>query len=118
MTGEQNFLSNLKPVSAGKVTFGDGIVGKIVEEGKLNFQNLPALDDVMLVEGLIANLISISQFCVQGMNVRFTKEQCVVTNDDKAIVMIGTRSSNYCYLWNPENVSSVCHLSRQDEVSL
>ena len=31
MTGEWSFLSNLKPVSAGKVMFGDGAIGKIIK---------------------------------------------------------------------------------------
>ena len=66
-------LSNLKPVSARKVTFGDGAIGKIIGKEWLNFQGLPTLDDVMLVEGLTTNLISISQLCDEGLNVNFTK---------------------------------------------
>lgn len=110
MIGEQNYLSDLKPINAEKVTFGDSTVGRIFRKGKLNFQGLLALDDVMLVEGLTANLISINQLCDQGINVSFTKKQRIVTNDVKALVMTGTRSSNNYYLWNSINESSVCHL--------
>lgn len=52
-------MSDLKPVNTGKVTFGDGAVGKITRKGKLNYPDLPFLNNVMLVEGL-ANLINIS----------------------------------------------------------
>lgn len=59
MTREQTFLSNLKPVSTGKVTFRDKVVSKIIGKGKLNFYGLSALDDVMLVEGpLLISLAS------------------------------------------------------------
>lgn len=71
MTSEKNYLFNLKTVSSGKVTFGDGASGKIVEKGKPNFPGFSTLNDVMLVEGLIANLISIIQLCDQGLNVNF-----------------------------------------------
>lgn len=118
MTGERIFLTNLKLVRVGKVTFGDSVVGKIIGKGKLNFQGLPSLDDVMLVEELTANLINISQLCDQGLKVSFTKEQCVVTNNVKTLVMTGTRSSDNYYLWNPHSVSSIYHLSRQNEASL
>ncbi|XP_038896219.1 uncharacterized protein LOC120084497 [Benincasa hispida] len=51
--------------------------------------SLPKLNDVMLIKGLTINLISISKLCEQGLNVSFTKDKCVVTNDVKALVMIG-----------------------------
>jgi hypothetical protein len=40
--------------------------------GKLQYSGLPKLDDVLLVKGLKANLISISQLCDQGLKVDFT----------------------------------------------
>lgn len=49
-------------------------MGKIIGKGKLNFQGILALDYVMLVEDLTANLININQLYDQGMNVRVTKE--------------------------------------------
>lgn len=52
MTSEQNILSDLKPMSAGNVTFGDSAAGKIIGKRKLNFQGLSSLNDVMLIEGL------------------------------------------------------------------
>ncbi|GAU45850.1 hypothetical protein TSUD_371460 [Trifolium subterraneum] len=49
---------------------------------KLNNNSLPKLDNVLLVKGLIANLISISQICDQGLKVNFTKTECLVTDDN------------------------------------
>ena len=100
---ERSLLFDLKPTNAEKVTFGDGAARKILGKGKLNFQG----NDVMLVKGLTSNLISISQLCDQGLNMSFTKDQCVVTDDVNALVMIDTRSLDNYYLWNPEKCFSV-----------
>lgn len=43
---------------------------------------LSFLNGVLLVEGLIANLISTSQLCDQGFKVSFNKGECVVTNKE------------------------------------
>ena len=42
------------------VTFGDGSTSKVVGKGNVRSQRLPNLTDVLQVEGLKANLISIS----------------------------------------------------------
>lgn len=45
-----------------------------------------------LVKGLSTNLISISQLCDQGFNIKFLKGRCFVTNKDETIIMTSTRS--------------------------
>lgn len=55
---------------------------------KLQYPGLPPLEDVMLVEGLIANLIYISQLCDEGLNVSFLKDQCLVTDNEKSIINV------------------------------
>src|ERR1044072_7907454 len=78
MTGMKNFLTNLKAYATNYVTFGDGAKGKIKGIGKICRAGSPHLDNVLLVEGLTANLISISQLCDQGLEVKFSLEECVV----------------------------------------
>lgn len=56
----KNYLKNVMHYE-GQVTFGDGIKGEISGIGVLNVPRLPHLNKVMLVQGLKANLISISQ---------------------------------------------------------
>ncbi|XP_019179845.1 PREDICTED: uncharacterized protein LOC109175043 [Ipomoea nil] len=72
-----------------EVTFGDGVKGKITGIGTLNVTGLPRLKQVLLVEGLHANLISISQLCDQEWKVCFTKDSCNVTDYQKNCVMEG-----------------------------
>ncbi|XP_019154690.1 PREDICTED: uncharacterized protein LOC109151226 [Ipomoea nil] len=88
MTGEAKFLNNIKG-STGEVTFGDGVKGKITGIGTLNVTGLPKLKQVLLVEGLHSNLISISQLCDQEWKVCFTKDSCNVTDCKKNCVMEG-----------------------------
>jgi len=51
------------------------------------------------VEGLKANLISISQLCDDGLKVTFTKTDCQAMDENKNAVLSGLRSGNNCYMW-------------------
>lgn len=93
MTGNPKFLNNVQ-TSEGEVTFGDGVKGKIVGIGTLNVVGLPKLKRALLVNGLRANLISISQLYDQNWNVQFSRENCCVMDDQKHCVMEGKRSSD------------------------
>ncbi|KAG9460048.1 hypothetical protein H6P81_004556 [Aristolochia fimbriata] len=74
--GSSEFLTNLQKENGGQVTFGDGGKGSIIGIGELNVKGLPKLKNVLLVNGLKANLISISQLCDQNLYVNFTKTSC------------------------------------------
>ena len=49
------------------------------------------------MEGLKANLLSISQLCDQKLNVKFTKDSCKMLNRSGEVVLEGSRSSDNCY---------------------
>jgi hypothetical protein len=120
MIGVEKFLINIKPHTTSFVTFGDGAKGEIRGSGKLSSKSLPDLDDVLLVKGLKANLISISQLCDQGLKVNFTKNECLITSDKGEVLMKGSRSRDNCYLWIPEETahSTTCLISQEEEVKL
>lgn len=63
MIGERLFVTNLQPCGLGHVTFGDRAKGKVLGKGQLTYPGLSILKDVILVEGLTANFICISQPC-------------------------------------------------------
>ncbi|XP_073138952.1 uncharacterized protein [Henckelia pumila] len=63
MTGLKKYLSDYVEQDKGKVTYGGGANGKIIGKDTLNVEGLPKLHNVLHVEGLNANLISISQLC-------------------------------------------------------
>jgi len=120
MTSVKNNLEDIRSYSTSFVTFGDRAKGEILRISKLTRTGLPKLDDVLLVKGLTANLISISQLCDQGFKVNLTKLKCLVTNEQNEVIMKGTRSKDNCYLWLPKVIveSSTCLMSKDDEVKL
>lgn len=63
MNGERGHIERLKTQSSSYVTLFHEGRRKIKGIGKLVFPCLPNLDNVLLVEGLITNFISISQLC-------------------------------------------------------
>ncbi|CAA0832638.1 Unknown protein, partial [Striga hermonthica] len=82
MTGLKSNLTNIMHVSSSSVTFGDGAKNKVLGIGCLNVPGLPKLKNVLLVQNLKANLLSISQLCDQGLYVNFTKTQCHVSDQE------------------------------------
>jgi len=113
MTGVDKYLEDMRPYATSYVTFGDGAKGKIVGIGNLTKQGLPRLDDVLLVKGLTANLISISQLCDVGLQGNFTKPECQISDEKGEVLMRGTRSKDNCYLWvsQEEAFITTCLLS-------
>lgn len=63
MARERSFVTNLQPCGSRHVTLGNGVKGKVLGKGHLTYPCLPILQDVIFVEGLIVNIISISQLC-------------------------------------------------------
>ncbi|XP_073051327.1 uncharacterized protein [Primulina eburnea] len=97
MTGSKERLTDYVEVKSGCVTYGGGSKGRIVGKGTLNVDGLPELHNVLHVEGLNSNLISISQLCDDDLHVKFNKNNCEVFNDANVCVMSGTRSADNCY---------------------
>ncbi|KAG9458415.1 hypothetical protein H6P81_002923 [Aristolochia fimbriata] len=100
MTGNAGNLTDMLREDGGQVNFGDGAKGEVIGRGILRVDGLPKLENVLLVNGLKANLLSISQLCDQNLHVRFTKEGCVVEDDRRQSVLEGTRSGDNCYKLN------------------
>ena len=88
--------------------------------GNLIKQGLLRLDVVLLVKGLTANLISISQLCDLGLQVNFTKPECQISYEKGEVLMRGTRSKDNCYLWVSQEDAfiSTCLLSKEEKIKL
>jgi len=120
MTGVDKYIEDVKPYARSYDTFGDEAKEKIEGIGNLIKNGLPRLDNILLVKGLTANLISISQLCDQGMEVNFSKPECQIIDEREEVHMRGTRSKGNCYLWVPreETHLSTCLMSKEEEVKL
>jgi len=67
------------------VGFGGNQTGKIIGSGKIGNSSV-SINNVWLVDGLKHNLLSISQFCDNGYDVLFVKNNCTVINtNDQSI---------------------------------
>ncbi|XP_039122028.1 uncharacterized protein LOC120258644 [Dioscorea cayenensis subsp. rotundata] len=76
--GDKGFLMNYKECQVGHVTFGDGQKGQVVGKGTLMVPGYPRLKNILHVEGL--------------------KDRCVVYDEAGQYGLIGSRSSDNCYL--------------------
>ena len=79
MTGDRSLLTDIVKRSGPRITFGDNSKGKTVGKGKL-VHGTTIINDVLLVENLHYNLLSISQMCDVGYIADFRKEVCYIRN--------------------------------------
>ncbi|XP_073138565.1 uncharacterized protein [Henckelia pumila] len=80
MTGNDKLLSELVKYHGPTITFGDNSKGKTMGKGNIIHENI-IIQDVLLVETLKYNLISISQMCNYGHSVEFQKLNCIVKDN-------------------------------------
>ena len=108
---------DLKLIGGATISFECIGKGKITGMCKIGIPCLASIDNVLYVEGLKYNLLSISQFSDSGYNASFNKYQCLVkTEDDKCF--FSSRRQNNLYEIDliglcKQNVT--CLLSREDE---
>ena len=61
MRGDRNWLNNVKEMDGGTFTFGDSNTGRIKGIGEIAIDDKVLVKNILFVEGLHHNLISISQ---------------------------------------------------------
>ena len=60
MLGKESLFRSLEKHNGGSVQFGDGNKSKVIGEGSVNKPGVSTSQNVSLVDGLKANLLSIS----------------------------------------------------------
>ena len=81
MTGDRSLFKVFESKKGGNVTFGDESKSQIKGKGIISLPRLLDIANVLYVEGLRVNLLSISQICDQDFMVLFSKGKCLVMND-------------------------------------
>ena len=75
MTGDKSKFLTLSENKSGNVTFGNDAPGKIKGKGMVSLSNGKGkAQDVLFVDGLKHNLLSVSQVCDKGCEVFFTSK--------------------------------------------
>ena len=98
MTGNKSWFRNLKPKDGGIVKFAAGIKSRIVGIGNVSKNDSNLIIAVMLVEGLIHNLLSISQFCDQGYRVVFEPSCCIIKDSTSNKIILTARMRDNTYV--------------------
>src|SRR2546430_11030496 len=100
MTGKINMLSSLRHKDGGLVTFGDNNQGKIIAIGDVGQGKNPLIENVLLVDGLRHNLLSISQLCDKGYKVLFDMNACHLYDSDMTNIIAKGYRKNNIYIIN------------------
>ena len=97
MTGDRSFFKIFETKKGGNVTFGDGSKSQIKGKGIISLPRLPDIANVLYVEGLRVNLLSISQICDEDFMVLFSKGKCLVMNEFGKKLISGVRTLDNYY---------------------
>ena len=113
MTGDKHKLHSYNALEKEKnVSFGNDT--PIVIKGSIFLKEKVKAGNVMYVNGLKHNLLSVSEMCDQGNEVVFRSNECVVHEIDTGkIVIKGTRTPNNLYIL--KGGQKKCYLSKTDE---
>ena len=95
MAGDKDLFFTLELKDGGTVTFGDNGKGRIIGIGKIKITPFIFIENVLLVDKLKHNILSISQLCDRGFNVLFESSMCIVSSSlDSSVKFIGHRLGN------------------------
>ena len=121
MIGDKTKFISLTPRNGGHVTYGDNNKGKILGIGNVGNPSSTIIENVLYVEGLRHNLLSISQLCDKAYRIIFNSNCCIIENVcDKQIKFIGHRVGNI-YMISLENIPSnntQCLLTKDEDAWL
>ena len=117
MMGDALEFTHISPKKSGHVTYGDNNKGRILGVGKIGTNSSSSIENVLLVEGLKHNLLSVSQLCDRDYLVSFDSHKCVIENElDKNIKHIGYRTNNvYMIDLNQKPNHNQCFLSKNGD---
>jgi len=115
MSGEKEKFISMSEQKSGNVTFGNDAPRKIRGKGIVSLSNGKGkAQDVLFVDGLKHNLLSVSQMCDKGCEVLFTAKDCKIKNVSLGkLVAKGIRAENNVYILKEEKEE--CYLSKYDE---
>ena len=110
-TGDQFLFKVFESKKCGNVTFGDGSKSQIKGKGIISLPGLPDIANVLHVEGMRVNLLSISQICDQDFMVLFSKRKCLVMDEFGKKLISGVCTPDNCYDLVPDTnivCNSIC----------
>jgi hypothetical protein len=116
MAGYQRKFLKLNKKGKGKVTFGDNMSAKILGKGTISLgKNKTKAEEVLLVENIKPNLLSVSQTRDQGHKLTLDSQKCEIRKKNNGkLVAVGPRTSSNVYILNIYEEEKCC-LRQVDE---
>jgi hypothetical protein len=100
MTGEKSMFSLYSPTtnSNENIIFGDNSKGEVIGLGKVVITLDHSISNVLHIDSLSYNLLSISQLCEMGYNCLFTDKGVEVFRREDSSIVFMDRLKNKLYL--------------------
>jgi hypothetical protein len=116
MTGDKDKFLTLKKERDGSISFGNDNSAKIIGRGTIKLGSKDAREEnVLLVEDMKHNLLSVSQMCDQGHRLMFDSEKCEIRKVGSGkLVATTVRTPSNIYVLN-EIGKEICFLGKDDE---
>jgi hypothetical protein len=98
MTGDSRMFNSINTSGNNEfdsITFGDNGKGKVKGLGKIAISNAMSISNVLLVESLNFNLLSVAQLCDLGFKCIFGVDDVeIISVDDSNLIFKGFRYEN------------------------
>jgi hypothetical protein len=119
MTGDRDRYLTLRKERYGSFTSRNDDSTKIIGKGPLIIGNKNTKEEnVLLVEDMKHNILSVSQMCDQGHKFSFNSQKCEIRKDGSVkLIATATRTSRNIYVLS-EIVNEKCCLRKEDESCL
>jgi hypothetical protein len=116
MTGDRDKFLSLQKERDGSVSFGNDDSSKIIGKGTIRIGNKnEKAENVLLVEDMKHNLISVIQMCDQGNKFTFDSQKCEIRKEgSRKLVTTTARTSINVYVLS-EIENEKCSLGKEDE---
>ena len=102
-----NRFIKFKPKSSGKVTFRDDMKVKTIGVGNVGKNGETFVHNVLLIDNLNYNLLSVSQLSDRNLFVLFKKHECLVVDSKFNIIFKGKRFNDiYVVILENTNLSN------------
>jgi hypothetical protein len=98
MTGDMRMFTEMSKKGCStydSITFGDNRKGNVKGLGKISISNYHSISNVLLVESLNFNLLSVAQLCDLGFSCNFTVDDVLISSvDGRNLIFKGFRHEN------------------------
>jgi len=102
MTGDANQFILLEIMTGGKVTLGNNTTKNVVGLGIIgNSKNL-LIENILLVDGLKQNLLSINQLYEKGFIIKFLANSCIMSLNNNTVLK--EKRTNNVYMLDLNNI--------------